>query len=160
MGTKLHELKSARGATKNKKRIGRGQGSGTGQTAGKGTKGQKARTGHHGARFGFEGGQMPMQRRIPKRGFRNYFRKDFFAINVGDLAARFEGPVVDVDAMKNAGMVPRTAPRVKVLGEGDVTKKLTIRAHAFSETAKAKLADKGGAAEVIETSKPAAQPTA
>jgi large subunit ribosomal protein L15 len=153
MGTKLHELSSAPGATRNKKRIGRGQGSGTGQTAGKGTKGQKARTGHHGARVGFEGGQMPMQRRIPKRGFKNFFRTEYFAINVGALSERFDAGVVDVDAMKGAGMVPRKAPRVKVLGEGDVTKKLTVRAHAFSETAKTKLAEKGGAAEIIEGKK-------
>lgn len=150
MGTKLHELSSKRGATRNKKRIGRGQGSGYGQTAGKGVKGQKARTGHHGARVGFEGGQMPMQRRLPKRGFKNAFRVEAFAVNVGAIAARFDGPVVDVDALKGAGMVPRTAPRVKVLGEGEVGKKLTVRAHAFSESARAKLEQAGGAAEVIK----------
>jgi large subunit ribosomal protein L15 len=148
MGTKLHELKSNRGATRDKKRIGRGVGSGNGQTAGKGVKGQKARTGHHGARIGFEGGQMPMQRRLPKRGFKNPFRKEAFAINLGHLCERFDG-TVDVEAMKGAGMVPRTAPFVKVLAEGDVTKKLTVRAHAFSEAAKAKLEQAGGVAEVI-----------
>jgi large subunit ribosomal protein L15 len=125
-------------------------GSGHGQTAGKGVKGQKARTGHHGARIGFEGGQMPMQRRLPKRGFKNPFRKEAYAINVGALSERFAEGVVDVDAMKSAGMVPRAAPRVKVLGEGDVTKKLTVRAHAFSETAKAKLVQAGGGAEVVD----------
>jgi large subunit ribosomal protein L15 len=150
MGTKLHDLKPNPGSTKKKKRIGRGVGSGNGQTAGKGTKGQKARTGHHGARIGFEGGQMPMQRRLPKRGFKNPFRKEWFPINVGHLAERFPDGVVDVEAMKHAGMVPRTAPLVKVLGEGDVTKKLTIRAHSFSESAKAKLEKAGGAAELIK----------
>ena len=149
MGTTLQTLAPNRGATKNKKRIGRGVGSRTGKTAGKGMKGQKARAGHHGARIGFEGGQMPMQRRLPKRGFKNPFRKDAFAINVGALSERFPEGVVDVDAMKNAGMVPRKAPRVKVLGEGEVAKKLTVRAHAFSESAKAKLEKAGGAAEVI-----------
>src|SRR5688500_17417560 len=154
MGTNLSDLKPNRGATRAKKRIGRGVGCGNGQTAGKGTKGQKARTGHHGARFGFEGGQMPMQRRLPKRGFKNPFRKEAFAINVGALSERFPEGVVDVDAMKNAGMVPRTAPRVKVLAEGDVKKKLTVRAHAFSGAAKQKLEQAGGTAELIETSKP------
>jgi large subunit ribosomal protein L15 len=157
MGTKLHELKGRPGSNRKRKRIGRGVGSGHGQTAGKGTKGQKARTGHHGARIGFEGGQMPMQRRLPKRGFKNPFRKAAFAVNVGHLSERFPDGVVDVDAMKNAGMVPRSAPLVKVLGEGDVTKKLTVRAHAFSESAKAKLEKAGGTAEVMTlTPSPAA----
>ena len=155
MGTKLHELKPNRGATRDRKRVGRGVGSGNGQTAGKGVKGQKARTGHHGARIGFEGGQMPMQRRLPKRGFKNHFRVEAFPINLGHLCERFDD-VVDVDAMKGAGMVPKTAPIVKVLAEGDVTKKLTVRAHKFSAAAKAKLEQAGGAAEIIETSKPKA----
>jgi large subunit ribosomal protein L15 len=153
MGTNLHNLKSNRGATKKRRRIGRGVGSGHGQTAGKGVKGQKARTGHHGARVGFEGGQMPMQRRLPKRGFKNPFREEAFAINVGALCERFPEGVVDVDAMKGAGMVPRKAPFVKVLGEGDVTKKLTVRAHAFSETARDKLVKAGGAAELLKPAK-------
>lgn len=155
MGTKLHELKGNPGANRKRKRIGRGIGSGHGQTAGKGVKGQKARTGHHGARIGFEGGQMPMQRRLPKRGFKNPFRTEAFPINVGHLCERFDG-VVDVETMKNAGMVPRTAPLVKVLGEGEVTKKLTVRAHSFSASAKAKLEAAGGAAEVVSVHKPAA----
>ena len=150
MGTKLHDLKPNAGATRERKRIGRGMGSGNGQTAGKGVKGQKARTGHHGAIVGFEGGQMPMQRRLPKRGFKNFFRVEAFAINVGHLAARFESGVVDIEAMKKAGIVPKTAPKVKVLGEGEVKVKLTVRAHAFSESAKAKLEQAGGSAEVIK----------
>ena len=109
MGTTLHTLKGPRGATRNRKRIGRGRGSGTGKTSGKGVKGQKARTGHHGARFGFEGGQMPMPRRIPKRGFKNPFRVETFAINVGALDKLFEAGTVDVDALHGAGMVPRSA---------------------------------------------------
>jgi large subunit ribosomal protein L15 len=150
MGTKLHDLKPNAGATRERKRIGRGIGSGNGQTAGKGVKGQKARTGHHGAIIGFEGGQMPMQRRLPKRGFKNFFRVEAFAINVGSLAARFESGVVDIAAMKTAGIVPKTAPKVKVLGEGEVKGKLTVRAHAFSESAKAKLEQAGGSAEVVK----------
>ena len=156
MGTTLHTLRPNKGATFKKKRIGRGMGSGNGQTAGKGVKGQKARTGHHGARIGFEGGQMPMQRRLPKRGFKNHVRVEAFAVNLGHLCERFDD-VVDVEAMKGAGMVPKTAPIVKVLAEGDVTKKLTVRAHKFSAAAKAKLEAAGGVAEVIETSKPKAQ---
>jgi len=150
MGTKLHDLKPNPGSTRERKRIGRGVGSGNGQTAGKGVKGQKARTGHHGAIVGFEGGQMPMQRRLPKRGFKNFFRVEAFPINIGHLAARFESGVVDIDAMKKAGIVPKTAPKVKVLGEGEVKGKLTVRAHAFSESAKAKLEQAGGSAEVIK----------
>jgi large subunit ribosomal protein L15 len=150
MGTKLHDLKPNPGSTRERKRIGRGVGSGNGQTAGKGVKGQKARTGHHGAIVGFEGGQMPMQRRLPKRGFKNFFRVEAFAINIGHLAARFESGVVDIEAMKKAGIVPKTAPKVKVLGEGEVKGKLTVRAHAFSESAKAKLEQAGGSAEVIK----------
>jgi large subunit ribosomal protein L15 len=155
MGTKLHDLKPNAGATRERKRIGRGIGSGNGQTAGKGVKGQKARTGHHGAIVGFEGGQMPMQRRLPKRGFKNFFRVEAFAINIGHLAARFDGTtVVDIEAMKKAGIVPKTAPKVKILGEGEVKGKLTVRAHAFSESAKAKLEQAGGTAEIVTTSKP------
>ena len=156
MGTKLHDLKPNPGATRERKRIGRGIGSGNGQTAGKGVKGQKARTGHHGAIVGFEGGQMPMQRRLPKRGFKNFFRVEAFPVNIGALALRFADTtaVIDIEAMKKAGIVPKTAPKVKILGEGEVTSKLTVRAHAFSESAKAKLEQAGGAAEVITTSKP------
>ncbi len=149
MGTKLHDLKPHAGANRDRKRIGRGIGSRFGQTAGKGIKGQKARTGHHGARIGFEGGQMPMQRRLPKRGFKNPFRQEVFAVNVGAIARRFPEGTVDIDALKEAGMVPRTAPRVKILASGKVDKKLTVRAHAFSEAAKAKLEQAGGAAEVV-----------
>src|SRR5262249_26526899 len=139
MGTTLHTLKGPRGATRNRKRIGRGPGSGTGEQSGKGVKGQKARTGHHGARLGFEGGQMPMQRRFPKKGFKNPFRKEIFAVNVGALEERFAGGgTVDLAALQAAGMVPRSLDTVKILGEGDLTKKLVVKAGAFSATAKEK----------------------
>src|SRR3569832_737143 len=119
MGTTLHSLKAPRGATKNRKRIGRGPGSGTGEQSGKGVKGQKARTGHHGARFGFEGGQMPMQRRLPKKGFKNPFREQIFAVNVGDIDERFEPGTVTLAELKTAGLVPRKYDKVKILGNGD-----------------------------------------
>ena len=149
MGTTLHTLKGPRGATRNRKRIGRGPGSGTGEQSGKGVKGQKARTGHHGARFGFEGGQMPMQRRFPKKGFKNPFRVEVFAVNVGDLDKRFKSGTVDPDALHGAGMVPRSIQFVKILGEGELTKKLVVKATAFSASAKEKIEKAGGTAELI-----------
>ncbi len=149
MGTTLHTLKGPRGATRNRKRIGRGPGSGTGEQSGKGVKGQKARTGHHGARLGFEGGQMPMQRRFPKKGFKNPFRKEVFAVNVGDLEERFPGGIIDLSTLQGAGMVPRSLRAVKILGEGDVKKKFTVKATAFSAAAKEKIEKAGGTAEVV-----------
>lgn len=149
MGTTLHTLKGPKGATRNRKRIGRGPGSGTGEQSGKGVKGQKARTGHHGARLGFEGGQMPMQRRFPKKGFKNPFRDAPFAVNVGDLESRFTGGTVDLAALQTAGLVPRREKTVKILGEGDLKKKLTVKASAFSASAKEKIEKAGGAAEVV-----------
>jgi large subunit ribosomal protein L15 len=149
MGTTLHTLKGPRGATRNRKRIGRGPGSGTGEQSGKGVKGQKARTGHHGARFGFEGGQMPMQRRFPKKGFKNPFRAEIFAVNVGALEKRFSSGTVDVAALHAAGMVPRSMETVKILGEGPLTKKLVVKASAFSVSAKEKIEKAGGTAEVV-----------
>lgn len=149
MGTTLHTLKGPAGSTRNRKRIGRGPGSGTGEQSGKGVKGQKARTGHHGARLGFEGGQMPMQRRFPKKGFKNPFRVEVFAVNVSDLEARFEGQVVDLASLQARGLVPRREKGVKVLGNGDLTKKLTVRATAFSASAKEKIEKAGGIAELV-----------
>jgi len=149
MGTTLSTLKGPRGATRNRKRIGRGPGSGTGEQSGKGVKGQKARTGHHGARLGFEGGQMPMQRRFPKKGFKNPFRKEVFAVNVGAIEKRFPAGMVDLAALQGAGMVPRTRATVKILGEGDLTKKFTVKATAFSASAKEKIEKAGGTAEVV-----------
>ena len=146
---KLHELSPAAGSTKERKRIGRGAGSGQGKTAGKGHKGQKARAGH-GMRPGFEGGQMPLQRRLPKRGFNNIFRKVIVAINVADLNAKFEdGAVVDAEALKSAGLVKNYFDGIKILGNGELTKKLTVKANAFSETAKQKIEAAGRNAEVI-----------
>jgi large subunit ribosomal protein L15 len=156
MGTTLHTLKGPRGATRNRKRIGRGPGSGTGEQSGKGVKGQKARTGHHGARLGFEGGQMPMQRRFPKKGFKNPFRTELFAVNVGAIEKRFDSGVVDLAALQGAGMVPRNLTTVKILGEGDLKKKLTVKATAFSASAKQKIEAAGGKAEVVPTTARAA----
>jgi large subunit ribosomal protein L15 len=149
MGTTLHTLKGPRGATRNRKRIGRGPGSGTGEQSGKGVKGQKARTGHHGARLGFEGGQMPMQRRFPKKGFKNPFRREIFAVNVGALEKRFPAGTIDLAALQGAGMVPLRFSAVKILGEGDLTKKLVVKATAFSASAKEKIEKAGGTAEVV-----------
>lgn len=157
MGTTLHTLAPNPGATKGKKRLGRGHGSGLHKTAGKGQKGQKARTGHHGIpKPGFEGGQSPMARRIPKRGFTNArFKKEIFAVNLGDVGASFDSGEVSVDALKDKGLVPRSAEAVKVLGDGAFTKKLTVHAHFFSASAKEKLEKAGGAALVIDTKKSA-----
>ncbi len=149
MGTTLHTLKGPRGATRNRKRIGRGPGSGTGEQSGKGVKGQKARTGHHGARFGFEGGQMPMQRRLPKKGFKNPFRAAIYAVNIGDIDKRFESGTVTTVDLKNVGLVPRKYDLVKVLGNGELSKKFVIQVSAFSEKAKEKIESSGGKAEIV-----------
>jgi large subunit ribosomal protein L15 len=149
MGTTLHTLKAPKGARRNRKRIGRGPGSGTGEQSGKGVKGQKARTGHHGARFGFEGGQMPMQRRLPKKGFKNPFRVQIFAVNVGDIDERFADGTVTLAELQTVGLVPRKYAKVKVLGEGDVTKKFIVKADAFSASAKEKIEKSGGRAELV-----------
>ena len=144
---KLHELTPAPGSTKESFRKGRGAGSGNGKTAGKGHKGQKARSGG-GVRPGFEGGQMPLQSRIPKRGFNNIFAKEYVSINV-DVLNRFEdGAVVDAEAISNAGIVKNTRDGIKILGRGELTKKLTVVATAFSASAKEKIEAAGGKAEV------------
>ena len=146
---KLHELSPAAGSTKARKRIGRGAGSGQGKTAGKGHKGQKARAGR-GMRPGFEGGQMPLQRRLPKRGFNNIFRTEMAIVNVAALDKAFEaGETVTVDALVKKGLVKKVLDGVKVLGNGELTKALTVQANAFSETAKQKIEALGGQAEVI-----------
>lgn len=146
---KLHELSPAEGSKKTARRIGRGHGSGWGKTAGKGHKGQKARAGH-GMRPGFEGGQMPLQRRIPKRGFNNIFAKDIVAVNVGTLEKKFEnGAVVDIDALVEAGVLKNSFDGVKILSNGTLTKSLTVKATAFSQSAKEKIEAAGGKAEVI-----------
>lgn len=146
---KLHELTPAPGSVKEAKRKGRGAGSGNGKTAGKGHKGQKARSGG-GVRPGFEGGQMPLQRRIPKRGFNNIFATNYVAINVRVLNEKFnDGDVVDAAAIKASGIIKNTKDGIKILGEGNLTKKLTVKAAAYSESAKQKIEEAGGKAEVI-----------
>lgn len=145
---KLHDLTAVPGSTKESKRIGRGHGSGQGKTAGKGHKGQKARAGK-GFRPGFEGGQMPLQRRIPKRGFVNVFAKEIHAINVGSLNRFEDGSVVDTQALLEAGLLKKCCDGVKILSNGALNKKLTVKANAFSEAAKQKIEAAGGKAEVI-----------
>lgn len=145
---KLHELSPAEGSTKESKRIGRGHGSGQGKTAGKGHKGQNARSGG-GVRPGFEGGQMPLARRIPKRGFNNIFGTTYAVINVSDLEQFVDGTVVDAELLTAAGIVKKTCDGIKVLGNGEVSKKLTVKVAAFSQTAKEKIEKAGGKAEVI-----------
>ncbi len=145
---KLHELAPVAGSKKDVKRIGRGPASGQGKTAGKGHKGQKARAGR-GMRPGFEGGQMPLQRRLPKRGFNNIFAKEIAAVNVSALNVFEDGAVVDVEALVNAGLVKKALDGVKVLGNGEISKKLTVKANAFSASAQQKIEAAGGKAEVI-----------
>ncbi len=145
---KLQELSPAPGSVRDVKRIGRGHGSGQGKTAGKGHKGQKARAGR-GMQVGFEGGQMPLQRRVPKRGFVNIFATTYATINVGSLNVFEDGAVVDAAALKEAGLVKKSYDGVKVLANGNLTKKLTVKAAAYSEAAKAKIEAAGGKAEVI-----------
>ena len=146
---KLHELSPAKGSKKDVKRIGRGTASGQGKTAGKGHKGQKARAGYS-QRVGFEGGQMPLQRRLPKRGFNNIFAKEIVTVNVKDLEARFnDGDVVDAEALIKVGLIKKAKDGVKVLGNGDVEKKVTVKAAKFTESAKSKIVAAGGKFEVM-----------
>ena len=144
---KLHELMPAEGATKSPKRVGRGHGSGNGKTAGKGHKGQKARAGR-GQRPGFEGGQMPLQRRVPKRGFNNIFAKEYSIVNVSALEVFDDGAVVDATALVEKGLIRSATESVKILGNGELTKKLTVNASAFSASAAEKIQKAGGTAEV------------
>ena len=147
---KLHELSPAPGSNKPVKRIGRGPASGQGKTAGKGHKGQKARAGR-GMRPGFEGGQMPLQRRLPKSGFNNIFAKEIAIVNVAALNETFEaGAVVDAAALIESGLVKKELDGIKVLGHGELTKALTVKAHAFSKEAKAKIEAAGGTAEIAD----------
>ena len=145
---KLNQLTATPGSTKERKRIGRGYGSGTGKTAGKGHKGQKARAGR-GQRPGFEGGQMPLQRRVPKRGFNNICAKEIVSLNVGTLNQFEDGAVVDAAALVETGILRKSCDGVKILANGELKKKLTVKATAFSEAAKAKIEAAGGKAEVI-----------
>ena len=145
---KLHDLAPAQGSVKESKRIGRGAASGQGKTAGKGHKGQKARSGG-GVRPGFEGGQMPLARRVPKRGFNNIFAKKIIAINLSVLDKFEDGAVVNADALIEKGIIKKAYDGVKVLGNGKVTKKVTVQATAFSASAKAAIEAAGGKAEEV-----------
>ena len=144
----LHELAPVAGSTHVGKRKGRGTGTGNGKTAGRGHKGQKARSGGK-VRIGFEGGQMPLARRIPKRGFNNIFAKPLTAVNVGTLNAFDDGAVVDAAALLEKGIISNCPYGLKILANGKLTKKLTVKAAAFSESAKAKIEEAGGKAEVV-----------
>ncbi len=144
---KLHELSPAEGSTKTVKRVGRGHGSGNGKTAGKGHKGQKARAGFS-MKLGFEGGQMPLQRRVPKRGFNNIFRVEYAVVNLSALETFKDGATVDAEALVKAGKIKKADKPVKVLANGNLTKKLTVKADAFSASAKEKIEAAGGKAEV------------
>ena len=145
---KLHELHPAAGANKETKRIGRGHGSGQGKTAGKGHKGQNARSGG-GVKPGFEGGQTRMSMRIPKRGFNNIFRTEYAVVNVSDLERFNDDVVVDLELLVASGLVNDVKGGVKILGNGELTKKLTVKAAKFSEAAKEKIEKAGGKVEVI-----------
>lgn len=145
---KLEELKSPPGANKSIKRVGRGIGSGRGKTSTRGHKGQKARSGG-GIRLGFEGGQMPLQRRIPKRGFTNIFRKEYAIVNVKDLNCFDDGSIVTVGLLRAAGLVNKITAGVKLLGDGELEKKLTVQVQKCSRQAEEKITAKGGKFEVI-----------
>ena len=146
----LSNLERPEGAHRNKKRLGRGPGSGTGKTSGKGHKGQKARTGHHGIPAWFEGGQMPLQRRMPKRGFKNWNRVEFAVVNLKALD-RVEGDEITPEVLHEAGLVDLGKGRpVKLLGDGDVSRKLTVRVHAMSAGARDKIEKAGGTVELLE----------
>lgn len=144
----LHELVPARGSVKEGKRKGRGAGTGNGKTAGRGHKGQKARSGG-GVRAGFEGGQMPLARRVPKRGFNNIFSKKYEEINVSALNVFEDGATIGTEELLGRRVISKCRDGVKVLGNGEITRKLTVRAAAFSETAKNKIEAAGGKAEVV-----------
>lgn len=145
---KLHELSPAIGSKKEAKRIGRGHGSGQGKTAGKGHKGQKARSGGS-IRPGFEGGQMPLQRRVPKRGFNNIFAKKIVAVNLYSLNKFEDGQEVDAKALIQKGIIKKEYDGIKILSNGNLSKKLIVKASAFSELAKKKIEEAGGKAEVV-----------
>ncbi|MCR5113476.1 MAG: 50S ribosomal protein L15 [Acholeplasmatales bacterium] len=144
----LNELKPNKGARHSKKRLGRGIGSGTGKTAGRGTKGQNARAGG-GVRPGFEGGQLPLFQRLPKRGFKNHSRVEYAVVNVEKLNVFEDGATVDVEAIVNAKLIKEVKDGVKILGNGELTKKLVVKANKFSESAKKAIEAKGGSVEEI-----------
>ena len=145
---RLDELKPAEGSTFERKRVGRGIGSGTGKTSGKGHKGQNARSGG-GVRPGFEGGQMPLYRRLPKRGFTNIFAKEYVAVNVSELERFEDGTEVTAELLKESGVISKVKDGVKILGRGEITKKLTVKVAKFSKSAQEKIEKVGGKAEVM-----------
>lgn len=145
---KLYELSPAPGSTKEAKRKGRGPGSGNGKTAGRGHKGQNARSGG-GVRIGFEGGQMPLYRRLPKRGFHNIFAKQYATVNVSDLEAFAAGSTVGVEELIEKGVLKKSLDGLKVLGNGEITKAITVKAVKFTGSAKEKIEAAGGKAEVV-----------
>ena len=145
---RLHELSPAPGSTKEAKRKGRGPGSGNGKTAGKGHKGQNARSGG-GVRPGFEGGQMPLYRRLPKRGFNNVFAKEYVEVNVAELNKFEDGAVITAEVLKQSGVISRVKDGVAILGNGDITKQVTVQAAKFTKSAKEKIEAAGGKAEVM-----------
>jgi large subunit ribosomal protein L15 len=146
----LHNLKPARGSVRNRKRVGRGPGSGLGKTAGRGEKGQKSRSGFA-RKPGFEGGQMPLHRRVPKRGFSNQpFRKRFATVNLGRLEVFEVGTIVTPELLVKEGIVKRLHDGLKVLGDGELTKSLTVHAHRFSASARERIAGLGGKVELLE----------
>ena len=146
----LNNLKPAKGSTRPRKRVGRGPGSGLGKTSGRGEKGQKSRSGFS-HKDGFEGGQMPLHRRVPKRGFTNArFKKEFAEVNVGRLEAFDAGTIVTPEILLKHGMIKKVGDGVKVLGDGELTKALTVRAHKFSARAQERITGLGGKAEVLE----------
>jgi large subunit ribosomal protein L15 len=145
----LHTLRPAAGSLSDRKRVGRGRGSGLGKTSGRGEKGQKSRSGFS-HRPGFEGGQMPLHRRVPKRGFHNIFRKEYACVNVGQLEIFEPGTIVTPEVLLERGTVKNLRDGLKVLGDGELTKALTVRAHKFSASALKLITEKGGKAEVIE----------
>ena len=145
---KLHELRAAPGSSKTAKRKGRGQSSGTGKTAGRGMNGQNSRSGG-GVRLGFEGGQMPLYRRIPKRGFTNIWRKEREVVNVGDLGVFENGAEVGAEELREKGLIKKSDKGVKILGDGKLEKNLTVKANKFSKSAVAAIEAAGGKAEVV-----------
>lgn len=144
----LNELRAPKGATKRKKRLGRGESSGRGKTSGRGNKGQKARAGGY-HKVGFEGGQMPLHRRLPKRGFFSFTRKEFAVVNLSDLAQFAANETIDIARLRSAGLIKKTLDGVKVLGDGDLTVSLTVEVHAYSASAKEKIEKAGGKALII-----------
>ena len=145
----LNNLKPKKGARHSKKRVGRGPGSGQGKTAGRGEKGQKSRSGFS-RTLGFEGGQMPLVRRLPKRGFTNIFKKEYAVVNVSDLERFDAGATVDEDTLRKAGLVKGRNAGIKILGDGTLSKKLTVNAHKFSASARKQIEAAGGTCQEIQ----------